>query len=119
MPEREYADIVPVLKNLCLALQPFAANRHIALCFSATEEKIEFYFKVNELLSDFSKLISSVIDYMPDNNALYIKAGVIEKKDTKYVSVKIHNTGINLKMVTALVNKSSLPVKLCSSSPNE
>ncbi len=119
MPENEYADIVPLLKNLCLALQPFAGNRHITLNFTTEEEKIQFYFLANELLSGFSRLISSIIDYMPDNNTLYLKADVIEKDADKYVSIKIKNTGINLKMVTALIKNSSLPVTLSSSSAYE
>ncbi len=119
MQQKEYADIIPLLKNLCLALQPFAGNRHITLNFTTAEEKIQFHFQANELLSGFSKLISSIIDYMPDNNTISLKADVIEKNSAKYVSIKMHNTGINLKMVTALINKSSLPVTLCSSSANE
>ena len=42
-----------------------------------------------------------------------------EKKEAKYVSIKIKNTGINLKMVTALIKNSSLPVTLSSSSTSE
>ena len=56
MPEKEYADIIPLLKNLCLALQPFAGNRHITLNFTTEEEKIQFYFPVNELLSGFFQI---------------------------------------------------------------
>ena len=119
MSKEEYADIVPLLKNLCLSLQPLASNRFIALDFSTTEEKIQCCFSSNELLSGFSKLISSIIEYMPDKNTLYLKAAVLEKDYTKYVSIKIQNTGINLKIVSALVNKSSLPVTLFSSSANE
>ncbi len=119
MPEEEYADIIPLLKNLCLTLQSFANNRNITLCFSATEEKIQFLFTANELLNGFSKLISSIIDYMPDENKLYINADVMIKDNTKYVSIKIQNTGINLKVVSALINNSSLPVTLFSASANE
>ncbi len=119
MPNEEYADLIPLLKDLCCTLQPVASNRNINLCFSSTEEKIKFHFSTNELLNGFSKLISSIIDYVPDENKLYVKVAVIEKEDTKYVSIKIHNTGINLKMVTALINKSSLPVTLFSSAAKE
>ena len=56
---------------------------------------------------------------MPDNNTLYLNADVIEKNEAKYVSIKIKNTGINLKMVTALIKNSSLLVALSSSSACE
>ncbi len=119
MLKNEYTDIIPLLKNLCIALEPFAGSRHIALKFSTEEEKIQFHFESNELLTGFSKLISSIIEYMPDNNSLHVKADVVEKEASKYVSIKIHNTGINLKMVSALTNNSNLPVTLYSSSPHE
>ena len=56
---------------------------------------------------------------MPDKNTLYVNAAVIQKDDNKYVSIKIRNTGINLKVVSALINNSSLPVTLFSASANE
>ena len=119
MPEKEYTDIVPVLKNLCLTLQPFAGNRNITLNFTTTEEKIQFFLPLNDLVGGFSKFISSVIDYMPDNNAISLTTAVIEKNAAKHASIKIHNTGINLKMVTALIKNSKLPVILFSSSGHE
>ncbi len=100
MPEKEYADIIPVLKNLCLILQPLVCNRHITINFTSAEEKIQFYLPLNDLESGFSKLISAIIDYVPDNNTISLTASVIEENAAKHVSIKIHNTGINLKMVS-------------------
>ena len=119
MPIEEYGDIVPLLKNLCITLQPFASDHDINLCFSSTEEKIQILFAVSELVNGFSKFIRSIIDYMPDKNTLYVNAAVIQKDDKKYVSIKIRNTGINLKVVSALINNSSLPVTLFSASAYE
>ena len=119
MPEKEYADIIPLLRNLCLALQPFAGTRHITLDFTSTKEKIKFCFQTNELLGGFSKLISAIIDYVPYNNTISLTAAVIEKNAVKYVSIKIHNTGINLKMISALIKNSNLPVTLFSSAAYE
>lgn len=119
MPEKEYADIIPLLKNLCLVLQSFAGNRHITLNFTSVEEKIQFFLPLNDLISGFSKLISAIIDYVPDNNTISLTAAVIEENAAEYVSIKIHNTGINLKMVSALIKNSNLPVTLFSSSAYE
>ena len=119
MFDSELNDIIPLLRNLCLALQPFASNRNISLHFTTEQEKILFNFQTNELRSGFSKFISAVIDFLPDNNSLTINAEIITKNDGKYVSIKIRNTGINLKMVTALIIKSALPVTLISSNINE
>lgn len=119
MENNEYADIIPVLKNLRLALQPFASNRHITLHFTSAEDKIQFCFPLDEVVSGFSKLISAIIDYMPDNSAIFLTAAVIKKNGAEHVSIKIQNTGINLKMVTALIKNSNLPVALHSSSAYE
>lgn len=119
MPEKVHADIITVFKNLCLALQPFAANRNILLKFTTGADIISCYFQPNELLSGFSKLISAIIDYVPDNNTISLTASVIEENTAKYVSIKIHNTGINLKMVSGLIKNSHLPVTLFSSSAYE
>ena len=119
MPEKEYADIIPVLKNLCHVLQPFACTRHITLKFTSIEEKIQFFLPMDDFLSGLSKLISAIIDYVPDNNTISLTAAVIKKNAAKYISIKIHNTGINLKMVSALIKNSHLPVTLFSSSAYE
>jgi AraC-like DNA-binding protein len=119
MPEKEYTDIIPLLKHLCIVLQPFANNRNIKLDFTAAEKEIKIDCAASKLLNGFNKLFTSIIDYMPDNNTLYITTEVIEKDEAKYVSVKIRNTGINLKQVPAITNNCGLPAALFSSSAKE
>ena len=89
------------------------------LNFASTEKEIKIECAAGDLLTGFNKLCSSVIDYMPDNNTLYITTEVIEKDEAKYASVKIRNTGINLKQVPAITNSCGLPAVLLSSSAKE
>ena len=119
MQETEYSNIITLLKHLCTTLQPFADSRNTKLDFTTTEKEIKIDYPERELLHGFSKLVSTIIDYMPDNNSIYINAEIIEKNTAKYVSIKIQNTGINLRLLTALVNKSILPVTLYSFATNE
>jgi AraC-like DNA-binding protein len=112
-------DMVPFLKSLVPGLRPYAKKKNIKLDFTASEKEIRLDYLESELHTGFTKLISSIIDYMPENNTVYINAGVIAKEGAEYVSVKIRNTGINLKMVTAIIKYSSLPVTLFSSAVNE
>lgn|GEM_PF-952942 len=119
MENKEYPDIVPLLKHLCIALQPFVISRHIKLSFSTTERKIKINYPISDLLCGFSKLLCSIIDYMPPNNKLHVQAEVIVKDNSEYVSIKVHNTGINLTKIPALTNNSSIPVTMFSSSTNE
>jgi AraC-like DNA-binding protein len=113
------ADNVPFLKALELSIQTIAEKKNIRLDFTASENEIMLHYSDGELLTGFTKLIASIINYMPDNNIVYLSAEVIEKEGAKYVSVKIRNTGINLKIVTAITKNSSLPVTLLSSNTNE
>jgi AraC-like DNA-binding protein len=112
-----HADNMPFLKLLLQSLQTIAEKKNIRLDFGKNETDISYHR--GELLTGFTKLISSIIEYMPDNNTIYLNAGVIEKAGTKFVSVKIKNTGINLKLVTAITKNSRLPVTLFSSTSDE
>jgi AraC-like DNA-binding protein len=113
------ADNVPFFKTFLLGVQAIAKKKNIKLDLTVSEKEIRLDCSESELYTGFTKLISSIIDYMPENNTLYLTACVIEKEGAKYVSVKIRNTGINLKMVTAIIKYSSLPVTLFSSALNE
>ena len=119
MQQKEYTDIIPLLKHLCIVLQPFANNRNIKINFSGSEKEIKIDCAAGKLLEGFNKLFNAVIDFMPDNNTLYITTEIIEKDKAKYASVKIRNTGINLKQVPAITNSCGLPAVLFSSSAKE
>lgn len=114
MQEKEYTDIIPLLKNLCIVLQPFASTRNIKLTFTGIEKEIKIDCSADKLLNGFNKLFNSILDYMPDDNTLYVTTELIEKDESKHLSIKIRNTGINLKQVPAITNNSYIPVKLLS-----
>ncbi len=119
MEQKEYADLIPLLENLCISLQPLATSRNIKLDFTSSCKEIEISYPETEILSGFTKVISTVIDFIPDNNALYITAETIIKDNDQYVSIKIRNTGINLARVPGLINKSNIPLKLFSAAEKE
>ncbi len=119
MQQKEYTNIIILLKHLCITLQSSADSRNIKIDFTSTEKEIKIEYPESELLDEFSKLVSAIIDYMPNNNSMYINAGIVEKNAIEYVSVKIKNTGINLKLITALIKNSRLPVTLYSSATKE
>lgn len=119
MQEKEYTDIIPLLKHLCNVLQPLANNRNIKLNFTGSEKEIKVDFGTTKLINGFKKLCSAIIDYMPDDNNLYITTEVIEKDEAKFASVKIRNTGINLKQIPAITNNCGLPAQLFSYSAKE
>ncbi|HNP23983.1 MAG TPA: helix-turn-helix transcriptional regulator [Panacibacter sp.] len=119
MQEKAYADIVPLLNHLCIVLQPVAAARNIKLHFAGGEQAIRIACAAEKILTGFNKLLSTIIDYIPDDNSIYISTDMIEEGKNGYVSVKIRNTGINLKQVPAITNNCGLPAHLRSYSAKE
>lgn len=112
-------DIISFLKKLLTCLQPFAKKKNISLYLAIEEKEIRLPYAEEELHTGFTKLITSIIDYMPDNNSIYLNAGVTSKEGDECISVKIRNTGINLKIVSAITKNSILPVALLSSELKE
>lgn len=119
MQQKEFTDIIPLLKHLCIIVQPFARNRNITLDFTCIEKQIRIDCAAGKLLDGFNKLFVAIIDFMPDENTLYITAEVIEKDEAKHASIKVRNTGINLKQVPAITNDCGLPVSLISYAAKE
>jgi len=117
--KNQNTDITSILNHLCIALQPFANSRNINLNFNAIQKEIKIDYPEKELLSGFTKAISMLIDFIPDNNALYITVETIEKNRAEFVVIKIRNTGINLTRVPGLTNNSHVPLKLFSSAEKE
>lgn len=119
MQEKEYTDINPLLNQLCIVLQPFTAARNINLIFTSDEKTIRIDCAADKILNGFNKLLATIIDYMPDDNTIYINTELIEKDEAQYVSVKVRNTGINLKQVPAITNSCGLPAHLFCYSAKE
>ena len=115
----EASDILPVLQHLTEELEPYARRKNISLHFSSTEPQIKFAFETTEICKGFTSLIRSIIDYMTDGYTIHISAETVQKAGVACVSVRIRNTGINLKMVNGIVKNSSLPVTLINDIPLE
>lgn len=112
-------NLLPLLKKLLQQLKPYAKKKNITLHFSSNVPEIKLVFAVNELSAGFSKLISSIIDFIPEGQSIYVEASIKHASDTSSASIKIRNTGIYLKMVNGLTKNSPLPISLFSSAPFE
>lgn len=102
-----------------MSLQSYAIDRNIQLNFTPTEKEIIVFHPADKLISGFTKLLRSIIEYMPDNNTLYVTTEIIKKDFTQDVSVKIRNTGINLKQIPAVTNNCNIPARIFSFSASE
>lgn len=119
MIDQPSTDIIPFLKTLASDLQALAEQKNIRFEIYTTENEIKLDHAEDDLRTGLKKLISSIIDYMPENNTVYLHAEMVEKGSIKYVSIKIRNTGINLKVVAGITKTSTLPVTLFSFALNE
>lgn len=112
-------DIIPLLKQVCFTLQPLTASRNITLNFVSEKNEISINNTADKVITGFNKLLALIIDYMPDDNTLYITTELVEENNSKHISIKIRNTGINLKQVPAITNNAFIPVKLFSYAAKE
>ena len=115
----QQTNILPLLKKLLQGLKPYAKKKNITLNFCSKESGINLSFSSDDLTVGFKKLICSIIDFIPEGQAIFVEAGIIHQSDKSIASIKIRNTGINLKMVNSLTKNSPLPVSLFSSAPFE
>lgn len=112
-------NIVSFFTTLVQGLQTLAKKKNIKFEFTASKKEIRLHYSESDLRTGFTKLIYSILDYMPDDNTIYLNASVFKREGVEFVSFKIRNTGINLKIVTAIIKNNSLPVTLFSSKANE
>ena len=119
METKEISDIVAILDYLCASLQPSANLRNIKLDFTSVQQEIKVCYTASEIVSGFKKLISTLIEYVPDDNFIFLTTEIKKESDNEFVSVKVRNTGINLKQVPAVTNNSNIPARLYSHADKE
>lgn len=120
MPEIKSINIAALLKSLSSELTTSPTGKAVPVHFTSTEETILLPDGENNLLAVFSKLVRSIIEFIPPGNSLYLSAGIELKEEKNYCAIKIRNTGINLRMVSAIIKNSPLPVSLYdASTPHE
>jgi AraC-like DNA-binding protein len=118
MRNKEYPDIIPLLKHLCLSLQPYAATRQISIHFTSRVQKVRLQYKAHDVLCGFSGLLCSILDFMPDNSILTVRTKLTTIETIRHLSVIVHNTGVNLSRIAGLTHNCHIPVRLCESLTN-
>lgn len=115
MPETNNTNVTTLLQTACEDLRSKPTNQTVTIIFSSTEKNIELAETGLQLQEDFCKLLQSIIDFMSPANSVFVTVATVEKEKTNYCSIKIRNTGINLRMVSAIIRNSRLPVSLYDS----
>ncbi len=119
MAESEQPDIIPLLRNVCLALRPLASVRKIKITFSSHIKSISFSHQPYEVISSLSGLLSCIISYLPAKNTLAITTNVASSATGKTFQINIYNSGVNLSRVTEITKSCKIPVSIIASPGNE
>jgi len=88
------ADIVPLLKNLVQALQPYAQANDVHISFSSGIKKQVVQYQPFLLSQSILKLICNIINLLPPKSRITIK--LLCGADDKYLEIAVENNSINL-----------------------
>ena len=88
------ADIVPLLKNLVQALQPYAQANDVHISFSSGIKKQVVQYQPFLLSQSLLKLICNIINLLPPKSRITIK--LLCGADDKYLEIAVENNSINL-----------------------
>lgn len=110
-------NIILLLGKLCTEFQTIYKSKGITISFSSVEKKVLLTEPVEKLNTGFSKLLASILDLIPNGNALFIVIQIAENK--KECIVTFRNTGINLKIAAGIFKKILFPVIIYSGGEKE
>lgn len=119
MGARAGKDIVSCLRSVVRQLATIAKNKKATVQVSGDETIFMQNSHLDELCKGFTKLLRAIFNYLPEKSKIYISIEGTEAEYDSAVSIKIRNTGINLKTVTAIMSCSGLSIRLFSSAPRE
>ena len=88
------ADIVPLLKNLVQALQPYAQANDVHISFSSGIKKQVVQYQPFLLSQSILKLICNIINLLPPKSRITIK--LLCGADDKHLEIAVENNSINL-----------------------
>lgn len=88
------ADIVPLLKNLVQALQPYAQANDVHISFSSGIKKQVVQYQPFLLSQSLLKLICNIINLLPPKSRITIK--LLCGADDKYLEIAVENNSISL-----------------------
>ena len=88
------ADIIPLLKNLVQALQPYAQANDVHISFSSGIKKQVVQYQPFLLSQSLLKLICNIINLLPPKSRITIK--LLCGADDKHLEIAVENNSINL-----------------------
>jgi AraC-like DNA-binding protein len=110
MPCCVHADIIPMLRHLVKALQPFARNRDIGLSFQSDKKQVFISYCPELVARDTVSLLSDMISFLPGHESISISTSLVAEGGDHFLKIIFRNTGICLLAVSEIAQKCKLPI---------
>lgn len=108
------ADVIPCLKNLVLALVPFAQAQQVRLCFSSESECLLLRYYPEEISTALLTLVCRIITFTPQGERVQVHVGKIETgSDSLRLNIQTSNTGTDLTRIGEIIQNCRFPI-VCS-----
>lgn len=89
-------DLVPLLKNLIEAIQPYAKANNIQLQMSSFAESLEIYYHPEIIIPDLTRLICRIITFTPQDFVVELDLPEQDYYQKESLLIKITNSGASL-----------------------
>jgi two-component system sensor histidine kinase NblS len=90
--EKEFADIIPVIKDTISSMQVLANEKNVKIEFLSDEKELFLHINVVNMERVFNNLISNAIKYSPNDDK--IEVSLVKNSDFVDISVSDHGCGI-------------------------
>ncbi|WP_136468979.1 helix-turn-helix domain-containing protein [Flagellimonas onchidii] len=94
-------DLVPLFKRLIRNLKPYANQQGVILSFRSKIKSLKDSYNPEEIIPQFSNVISSIISYTPQSYEVSISFDC----STENAVLKISNTGADLSRIREITNE--------------
>lgn len=106
------ADIIPLLRNLVEALQPFATAQHVTLCFKADYPQLLTVYHPEKILPDLTQLLCRVVTFTPEKHSVTLQVVVLDSPGMCCLQLCVFNTGVSLVYLTEIIARMKHPVQV-------
>jgi AraC-like DNA-binding protein len=107
-----HADLLPLLRNLVEALQPFSAAQHVTLRFEADRPEICTLYHPEKILPDLTQLLCRVVTFTPQEHSVTLRANLLDSPEHYCLVLSVLNTGASLGYLAEITNGMAQPVHI-------
>lgn len=119
MVRKAKADIIPVVRYTCMALQSFARSKGIEILFRKSNNIFNCEYNPGEIMYCLSQLLCRIIALLPARSKVTIDTSCDSNNGLRCLKVIIRNTGPNLSTTAGITNNLTPSVIVDTAASNE